>query len=363
MAERGATAPTLREWLGDAAFPWPDAAELAEGDVIVACYAVQDAQTGTTRADKPFLKLRLADVHGTVEARVWENATRLQQVARPGTFVGVRGRVESYNDTRQINVERLEAVRVEPEDLDLFLPRSHRDPDRMNTELVGFIRSVQDAPLRTLLQRLLRADTETGRRFRLAPAAKRHHHACVGGLLEHTLSITRICDFLAGHYGDMVDRDLLICGALLHDIGKIEEIGFEPGFPYTDPGKLLGHILLGVRMVEDAGRQVPGLSPDRLRLVLHLVAAHQGRYEWQSPREPLTLEALLLHYVDDTDAKMYQAMRLLADAGPGWTPFDRSFRREFFHHEGTGSAPEDAPTDPSGRPDPDTLPLFRLDED
>jgi 3'-5' exoribonuclease len=358
MAEQDARQPGLRDWLGDAPFPWPAVAALDDGATLVACFAVQAAQTAYTRQDKPYLRLKLSDTHGVIEARVWDDAERLEAVARPGTFVGVRGRVESYQGNRQINVDRLEAVRVEPEELELFMPRSARDFDVMNTELVAFIRSIQDAPLRTLLRSLLGADTDTGRWFRMAPAAKMHHHAYVGGLLEHTLSITTICDFLATHYGELIDRDLLITGALLHDIGKIEEIAVDAGFPYTDAGRLLGHILLGLRMVEDAGRQVKDLSAERLRLVLHLVASHQGRYEWQSPREPRILEALLLHHVDDTDAKMFQAMALVRGVDGGWTAYDRSFGRDFLRHDGNGENHDVPPADPTGRPDPDTLSLF-----
>lgn len=347
----------LEQFLGGAEVPWPAAAELDDGTRIVACYNVAGSSLATTKQGKPYLRLELSDLHGKIEARVWESAERYAESAEPGGYVGVRGRVEYFQDRPQINVEHLEPVRVEPDELGLFMPRSARDPVEMNAELMDVIASVKDKPLRKLLRRLLGPKTETGQWFRQAPAASKHHHAYVGGLLEHTLSITKLCNAFAAHYGPIIDRDLLITGALLHDIGKTREIATRAGFPYTSEGKLLGHIILGLEMVHDVGRKLE-LPEDRLRLVEHLVAAHQGRYEWQSPREPQTLEALLLHYADDTDAKMQQAMDLVRAGDEGWTDYSRSFRRSFFRHPGARDSNDDPPADPTGRPDPDTLSLF-----
>src|SRR5690606_20284674 len=182
------------------------------------------------------------------------------------------------------------------DELDLFLPRSPRAADVMERELEALIASVRDRGLRALLHRMLDGDSETGRAFRRAPAAKRNHHAYLGGLLEHTLSVATACDLLARHYGPEIDRDLLIPGALLPDVGKVREIVAGTGFPFSDEGRLLGHILLGLQMVEAAAAAVPELPAERRLLLLHLVASHQGRYEWQSPRRPKILEGLILHY-------------------------------------------------------------------
>lgn len=351
-----------RDWIGEEPWPWPAVEELDEGAALVACYTVTALQPGRTRHDKPFLRLRLADRHGPVEARVWEDAERIGAALEIGTFIGIRGRVEVFNGARQVNVDAIRTIRVEPDELELFMPCSPRDPEEMDRELRATIERVDDAPLRTLLKGMLGPRTDTGQWFRKAPAAKYNHHASVGGLLEHTLSVTRICRALAEHYGPVIDRDLLTAGALLHDIGKVDEIAVEAGFPYTDRGKLLGHIVLGMQRIVDAARDIDGLTERRLDLLLHLVASHQGRYEWQSPREPHTLEALLLHHVDDTDAKMKQAIDIVQGSGtePGWTEYSRSFRREFLRHGGTATETtgDEAPRDPSGRPDPDTLSLF-----
>ncbi|MFW5950682.1 MAG: 3'-5' exoribonuclease YhaM family protein [Gemmatimonadota bacterium] len=347
----------LRDWLGGREPPWPAAAELEDGTPIVACYSVVRAAAATTRQDKPYLRLELTDLHGTVQARVWDHAERYGSVAAPGVYIGVRGRVEVFQGQPQVNVEHLEQIHVEPDDLGLFMPRCPRDPVGMEAELADLMASVKDPPLRKLLRALIGPKTETGAWYRKAPAAKRNHHAYVGGLLEHTLSVTKLCSAMAEHYGPIVDRDLLIAGALLHDIGKIREIAAQAGFPYTTAGKLLGHILLGIEMVHEAGRKL-NIPEDRLRLVEHLIASHQGRYEWQSPREPHTLEALILHYADDTDAKVQQALDLVRSSEAGWTDYSRAFGREFFRHEGAAEPDDDPPADPTGQPDPDTLSLF-----
>jgi 3'-5' exoribonuclease len=350
----------MREWLGATPLPWPPAASLEPGARLIGCYGVVSASTGRTRHDKPYLRLQLSDLHGTVEARVWDDAERLAAVAEPGVYVGVRGRVEVFQGQRQVVVEQLERVQVEPADLGFFMPRCPRDTAELEAALMDLIASVREEPLRKLLRALVGPKTETGRWFRQAPAAKRNHHAYVAGLLEHTVSVTRLCVAMAEHYGPVVDRDLLVTGALLHDIGKVQEIALEAGFPYTTAGKLLGHILLGLQMVHEAGRRLD-VPESRLRLVEHLIAAHQGRYEWQSPREPRTLEALILHHADDTDAKVQQAVDLVrATEEEGWTEYSRAFGREFFKHPGRAESTEAgaAPCDPTGRPDPDTLSLF-----
>lgn len=357
MVEVNASLVPLRDWLRGTELPWPAAASLGDGARITACYSIVKAAVATTKRDKPYLRLELSDLHGTIEARVWDNAERYQQVAQPGVYIGIRGRVEVFQGQPQVNVEHLERVRVDPDDLGLFMPRCPRDPAEMDAELADLIASVKDERLRKLLRTLLGPKTQTGEWFRKAPAAKRNHHAYVGGLQEHTLSVTKLCAAMAAHYGAVVDRDLLVTGALLHDVGKVHEIAVEAGFPYTTSGKLLGHILLGLEMVHEAGRKL-AIPDDRLRLVEHLIAAHQGRFEWQSPREPRTLEALILHHADDTDAKLQQAIDLIRSSDHGWTDYSRAFGRDFLKHEGARERDDGPPADPTGRPDPDTLSLF-----
>ncbi len=331
--------PTPRQWMAGEPFPWPSIAELADGERVTACYFVESVQLGMTRHEKPYLRMRLVDRTGAVEGRVWEDAERVAASLSVPGYAGIRGRVETYAGQRQLKVEEVVALDVPPEDLDLFVPRSPRDQREMEAELAALIAGVEDPAYRALLRRILGPDTETGRLFRHAPAAKRNHHAYIGGLLEHSLSVAGACIRLAEHYGERIDRDLLVTGALLHDIGKIREIEGTGGFPYTDEGKLLGHIVIGLQIVADEARSIPGLTRERTVLLLHLIASHQGRYEWQSPRRPKLLEALILHYVDDLDAKMQQVCALLDAIDGGWTAYDPALGREFFRHRAPIAVP------------------------
>jgi 3'-5' exoribonuclease len=347
MTEASDPSATPREWVGEHPFPWPPTLGLADGEAVVACFSIVGLSTGRTREGAAFLRLQLADCYGAVEARVWDDVEPLLATLRPGLYIGVRGRLERYQDERQLHIERLAPVRVELDDLVLFLPRSARSAELMDAELNALIESIREPPLRDLLHRLLDRSTASGHTFRLAPAAKQHHHAYLGGLLEHTLSVTQVCELLAGHYGSGLDRDLLVTGALLHDIGKIREISTRSGFPYTDEGKLLGHILIGLQLIADAAADVSGLAAERLLLVQHLVASHQGRFEWQSPREPRTLEAVILHYADDLDAKLNQVAALVAAVGQGWTAYDRGFARDFLRHRPADERPAPLPPRPA----------------
>ena len=324
--------PTPRDWVGDQPFPWPPTLTHADGDEVVACFSVLRVDSGRTRNGESFLRVQLADCYGVVEGRVWDDVERAAELLRPGLYAGVRGSIERYHDERQLRITSFSPLAVELDDLVLFLPRSSRPAEHMDAELTAFIASVRDVGLRKLLEKMLGRGSDTGYAFRLAPAAKQNHHAYLGGLIEHTLSMATVCEALAAHYGALLDRDLLIAGALLHDIGKVREIGARAGFPYTDEGKLLGHIVIGMQMVADTARTVSELTEPRLLLLQHLIAAHQGRFEWQSPREPRTLEAIVLHYADDLDAKLNQAASLIGAVQGGWSAYDRSFGREFLRH-------------------------------
>jgi 3'-5' exoribonuclease len=323
--------PTPREWIGDAPFPWTPPYRLAHGDDALACCSLIGLRWAAGADGAAMLLLELSDAHGRITGWLGADDPAVEWL-RAGIYVGVRGQVEGTAADRRLRVEVITPLRVPLDDLELFLPRTSHDLAALDHELNQRIESVQDPGLRTLLQRLLGATTEIGRGFRLAPAATRNHHAYLGGLLEHTLSVVRTCDVLAAHYGDAVDRDLLITGALVHDIGKVREIGAQVGFPYTDEGRLLGHIVLGLRMIADEALMVPQLDPRRRLLLEHLVASHQGRYEWQSPREPRIIEAFILHYVDDLDAKVNHAGGLIDSVQAGWTDYDRSLGRELLRH-------------------------------
>jgi 3'-5' exoribonuclease len=316
-----------------AAFPWPLIGELVDGDDVAALYLVLESRRSETRANKPYLKLVLGDSSGSIDAMVWDDADLWEPACAVEAVVGVRGKVGSFQDRLQLRVQSVERIRASPEDMARLLPASRRPREEMERELTELIGSVEERPLRSLLERCLGDESDTGERFLSHPAAKRNHHAYLSGLLEHSLSVAGACDRLAAHYrgiGVELDRDLLIAGALLHDIGKLRELKGFPGVVYTTEGQLLGHIVIGIQMVSQAAESVPDLSEERLLLLLHLIASHQGRPEWDSPKVPQMLEALVLHYADDLDAKLNQAGALLDGVAPGeWSAYDRSFARSF----------------------------------
>ncbi len=283
----------------------PSIADLAryEDQVITGFFIVSVKQVRTRKDGAPYFALTLVDSTGQAEARMWETAEAGEFAA--GDVVKVRGQVRRYQEKFQINVERIRKAEAGEFDLSDFVPRTERDINELWDELAGYVESFTDPHLKPLVQSFL-DDAEISAALREAPAAKSMHHAWIGGLLEHVVSLLGICDLAARHYG--VHRDLLLTGVVLHDIGKLQELRWGTSFDYTVEGQLLGHITIGVGMIEEKMSALPGFPPELRTLVLHLVLSHHGRYEFGSPKLPMIPEALLLHYLDDMDAKM-QTMR------------------------------------------------------
>ncbi|MBA2671104.1 MAG: HD domain-containing protein [Gemmatimonadetes bacterium] len=328
-------------------FPWPLIGELEDGADITAVYLVLESRRAETKAAKPYLKLVLGDRTGTIDGVIWDEVDRWEPTCCVEAVVGVRARVGSFQDRLQLRVQSVEILTASADDMGQLLPASQRPLERMERELDSLIASVDDSGLRSLLERFLGAETVSGRAFRSHPAAKRNHHAYLYGLLEHSLSVAAACDRLAAHYAETgieLDRDLLISAALLHDIGKLKELKGFPGVLYTTEGQLLGHIVIGIQMVTREAEALGELSPDRLLHLQHLIASHQGRPEWDSPKVPQTLEALLLHYADDLDAKLNQANALLQSVEEGeWSGYDRSFGRSFLRSPQKGGPAAGSP--------------------
>lgn len=329
----GGRHPAPRVFCGDC-YPWPLIVELADGLELTACYFVREKRRGETRQNKPYLKLVLGDSTGEIVGNVWDDAERWDLLCPEDGVVGVRGKVSLYQDRLQIKVDALQPLEAEDADLERLLPASRRDRAIMERELEALVGSVRDDGLRALLRRCVGKGTELGRLFRTHPAAKRNHHAYLCGLLEHSLSVATTCDRLAAHYAEQgltMDRDLLVTGALLHDIGKVRELKALPASGYTTEGQLLGHIVLGIQMVAREAATVDGLPEGQLLLLQHLIASHQGKPEWDSPKVPQILEGLILHYADDLDAKLNLASGLLGGVAPGeWSAYDRGLERSLF---------------------------------
>jgi 3'-5' exoribonuclease len=283
-----------------------DLAGFDEGRLFDSFFLVLAKQQRTTKTNKTYLNLILGDKTGQVEGRVWELADpRIAREFERGDLVKVRGCVSRFDDRLQLKVDQLRRTLAgEAERMDM-LPATTRDVGELWSELEKTVASVTNPDLQRLLKALLE-DAAIANAYREAPAARQLHHAWLGGLLEHVVSLLGLADRVAAHY-PMLDRDLLVTGVILHDIGKIRELEWEMGFEYTVEGVLLGHIQMGVNLVEKTIASLPGF-PERLRtLVLHMILSHHGKLEFGSPKLPMIPEALVLNFVDDLDAKM-QAM-------------------------------------------------------
>jgi 3'-5' exoribonuclease len=257
-----------------------------------------------------YLSLVLGDRTGELDAKMWDNISEAVDLFERDDFVKIKGLVQIFHNRPQLTIHKLrkmEDSEIDPAD---YFPCSRRNPEEMWAELRGIVAGFANPHLKGLLEAIF-DDEEVAARYRRAPAAKQIHHAFLGGLLEHVLSVSALAKMAAAHYPN-VDADLLLTGVALHDIGKIYELNYERGFSYSSPGQLLGHITIALRMVGDKLRGLPDF-PERLRtLVEHMILSHHGHLEFGSPKLPQFPEAVLLHYLDDLDSKM-ECMRALIE--------------------------------------------------
>ncbi len=278
-------------------------------------FFVAGARQLRTKADgSAYLALTLCDRTGQLEGRMWETADAGEFAQ--GDIVKLRGLVCRYQEKLQIKVDKLRRADLASDageyELGDFVPATKQSVDALWARLLAHVGGFTDPHLRQLVEAFLE-DPELAPALRQAPAAKTMHHAWLGGLLEHIVSLCDICAFAARHYPG-VNQDLLLTGAILHDIGKLEELRWGTSFEYTLPGQLLGHITIGLAMVDRRAAVVPGFPPRLKLLVQHIILAHHGRYEFGSPKLPMIAEALLLHYLDDLEAKMQTVQSELARA-------------------------------------------------
>ncbi|MCS6951644.1 MAG: HD domain-containing protein [Bryobacterales bacterium] len=302
--------------------------ELQPNQIVTATFLVHHKEIRQKKSGELYLSLLLRDRTGDLDAKMWDNVAEVMHTFEQDDFVRVKGLYTIYQNRPQLTihkVERLDEAEVDPAD---FFPVSSRDPEEMFAELRQIVTGVRHPHLKALLEAFLN-DPEIAARLKRAPAAKSVHHAYLGGLLEHVLSLCRLCQFAAGHYPH-VDPDLLVTGAILHDIGKLYELRYDRNFAYTTEGQLLGHIAIGLRLIAAKLRDIPNF-PERLRtLVEHMVLSHHGQLEYGSPKVPLFPEALLLHHLDDLDSKM-DCMRARVDQDPHvegeWTGYSQPLDR------------------------------------
>ncbi|MBN2231550.1 MAG: HD domain-containing protein [Deltaproteobacteria bacterium] len=330
--------------------------DLDEGQPVSTLVLVARKSEGRSRRDKPFISLQVQDRSARLPAFVWEQAEMYARRFEEGDIIAVRGRTTRYQGALQLTIDHLEKHdgEIDPHD---FLPTTAAGIEGLRRELLAVLKDVTNVWLRRLLEQVFVADREFADRFCRAPAAKGVHHACLGGLLEHTVGVARLARRVAPLY-PVVDADLLLAGALLHDIGKVDELSCERNFDYTDRGRLAGHIFIGAEMVNRRIAVIRGFPAGLAMQLEHLILSHHGELNFGSPKRPKTLEAVVLHQLDDLDAKVsslteFFAQQQTVSAAP-WSAYNRLHDRYFLVRPETldeaAAGPEPAADDRGAEP-------------
>ncbi len=299
-----------------------------ENKIITSSFVVASKQVKAKKNGEPYLALILADRSGQIEAKMWDNVDEFILAFEQDDFLKVKGLVNKYKNRFQLTIHKLR--RMDEGDIDFtdYLPKTSKDIGELWRTLTEFVATFQNPHLKSLVE-LFMADSEIAERYRNAPAAKTLHHAYIGGLLDHVVSLFRSCDLISRNY-PQVNRDLLLTGAFLHDIGKIQELTYNRAFSYSTRGQLLGHMIIELEMLQAKLAKLPDF-PEELKILLeHMIISHHGQYDFGSPKLPMFPEALMLHYLDDLDSKM-EAMRAHFEReaeleGP-WTSYNASLGR------------------------------------
>ncbi len=305
--------------------------EIKENDHVESFFLVKEKSSGITKTGSAYLKLKLVDRSGDIEGRVWTSAESVAQSFAKDDFVRVTGRAVSFQEHLQLNITSIEKISEEEILFADFFPMAEKDIEEMFQSLLEVSQEVKNPHLGRLLQ-LFWEDESFVKLFKIAPASKSLHHNYLGGLLEHTLSLAHLVLKNVSHYVGL-NLDLLLAGSILHDIGKVDELSYRRSFDYSDGGRLLGHIILGLERVEDKIRQLPDFPENLSMLLRHLLLSHHGQYIWGSPKRPMTLEALMLHFLDDMDAKItgvQQFIRKEVPEGSKWSGYHRIFEQNFY---------------------------------
>jgi 3'-5' exoribonuclease len=300
------------------------------GDVIDDIFVLSEKNLAQKKDGNNFLNISLSDKTGPIKGVVWDNVDQISANISAGDFVHAKGTASEYRGSLQLvikNMEALPADSINPSD---FLPESRLNRDDMFERLLKLTDSIETLYLKNLLEAFWN-DDEFVNKFKTAPAAKKMHHAYLGGLIEHTLSMTLLADKIATHYKG-IDRDLLISSAILHDIGKIREFDYKVKIDYSDEGRLLNHIVIGVQMIEEKLKNIKNFPEEQALLIKHMIVSHHGTRDFGSPEPPKTIEAVLLNYIDEIDSKVNGIREFIAKEDPNetWTSFHRLLDRFFY---------------------------------
>ena len=304
--------------------------QLRSGDAVNDIFLLTEKTVARKKDGNPYLTLAFSDKTGVAKAVMWDNIDVAASEIKAGDFVRISGSVSEYRGVIQIVVKDMAATGDSDLDTADFVPKTTKNITAMTERMKQIIDSVKTDCLRDLLKSFF-DEPEFLKIYQSAPAAKKMHHAYMGGLLEHSLSLAILVERVAPHYIG-IDKDMLIAGALLHDIGKVREFDFRTGIDYTDEGRLLTHIVIGLEMIEDRIRSIPDFPRDKAILLKHLIVSHHGTREFGSPEPPKTLEGLLLNYLDEIDSKINGVREFMAanESDGNWTPYHGAMGRHFF---------------------------------
>jgi 3'-5' exoribonuclease len=299
-----------------------------ENKTITSSFVVVAKQIKPKKTGEPYLALTLGDRSGQLEAKMWDNVEEVLNAFEQDDFLKIKGLVNKYKNRFQLTIHKLRKLGESEIEFSDYLPKTTKNIDELWQTLADFVASFQNLHLKSLVQSFM-LDPEIAAAYRNAPAAKTLHHAYIGGLLDHVVSLFRSCDLVCRNY-PQVNRDLLLTGAFLHDIGKIHELAYNRSFSYTTRGQLLGHMVIELEMLQAKLALVPDFPAELKTLLEHLIISHHGEYEFGSPKLPMFPEALLLHYMDNLDSKM-ESMRAHfareADLESAWTSYNPSLGR------------------------------------
>ena len=299
--------------------------EYKDGDRIFDIYYCKFKSSAVTKNGKSYDNVILQDKTGTLDAKIWDPNNAGIADFDAMDYIEVYGEITNFNGALQVNVKRVRRCEAGEYDEQEYMPVSSKNLDEMYTELLALINSIENTYLKTLLQKFFVEDKAFAQRFRKASAAKTVHHGFIGGLLEHTLGVTKLCDFYCKQYA-VLNRDLLLTAAICHDMGKTREISAFPANDYTDEGQFLGHIVIGSEMLGTKIREIPNFPPMLAMELQHCILAHHGEYEFGSPKKPAIIEAVALCYADNTDAKLETFKELLASTKEtGWLGYNKFF--------------------------------------
>jgi uncharacterized domain HDIG len=315
----------------------PSLASLRDGDAFEGFYVVKESSFQTAVNGKNYIRMTVSDASAALQGNIWDANRELFNLCPTGSIVKLQGVAETYKGKPQIRIGRFRPAHESEVNLDDFLPRTRYDVDAMRDEVLALVDSLADADYKAIAGTFFH-DRALMDAFVRSPAARDLHHAFVGGLLEHTLNIARMASAFAA--SARVDRDLLVLGALLHDIGKTQELEAKYTIDYTDRGKLLGHLYIGSEMLAERARSIPNFPAEKLHLLQHMILSHHGRYEYGSPVLPKIPEAFALHHLDNLDAKVETSNKLLdaiVDPEKSWTDFSRALETQLYRAEGRTS--------------------------